>query len=199
MFVPGAPISPYVLTASGAGQSFIGSSQATHSQTGSYYASGYMHPRHSSYFDPQFHPNPLSAASPPAPYPPATVNYPSHLGNIGKTHPVGAAAQSGFSYSYPRGMHQATANMGLPSGGGTITPQQMIGVQCPELQSSTQANAAASWRYTNPSAAGFPGHFMDAFGGGMPSAASGSQFAIPNQLYYQHGYHPYLMPMMRND
>ncbi|EJW83774.1 hypothetical protein WUBG_05317 [Wuchereria bancrofti] len=91
--------------------------------------------------------------------------------------------------------------MALSSGSGTIgpvTPQQMIGVQCSELQNTSQANAAASWRYPAPPAA-FSGHFMDAFGGGMPSAASGSQFALPNQLYYQHGYHPYLMPMMRND
>lgn len=42
--------------------------------------------------------------------------------------------------------------MALPSGSGAIgpvTPQHMIGVQCPELQNSTQANAAASWRYIN--------------------------------------------------
>ncbi|EFO21568.1 hypothetical protein LOAG_06919 [Loa loa] len=201
MFMPPTPLPPYVLAAPSAGQSFMGPSQVTHSQTGSYYGGGYANSRHSAYFDSQFHPSALSAATASATYPASSVSYPSHLGGIGKTYPMGAAVQSGFSYSYPRGMHQAGANVGLSSGSGTIgpvTPQQMISVQCPELQSNGQANAAASWRYPTPSAA-FSGHFMDAFGGGMPSAASGSQFALPNQLYYQHGYHPYLMPMMRND
>lgn len=44
---------------------------------------------------------------------------------------------------------QAGTNMGLSSSSGVIgpvTPQQMIGVQCPELQNTSQANAAASWR-----------------------------------------------------
>ncbi|CAG9532301.1 unnamed protein product [Cercopithifilaria johnstoni] len=201
MFMPPAPLPPYVIAASSAGQSFMGPSQVTHSQTGSYYAGGYANSRHSAYFDSQFHPNALSTATASATYPASSVSYPSHLGGIGKTYPMGAAVQSGFSYSYPRGMHQTGANMGLSSGSGTIgpaTPQQMIGVQCPELPNTGQANAAASWRYPAPPAA-FSGHFMDAFGGGMPSAAGGTQFALPNQLYYQHGYHPYLMPMMRND
>ncbi|OZC10549.1 MOZ/SAS family protein [Onchocerca flexuosa] len=200
MFMPPTPLPPYVIAAPSAGQSFMGHSQVAHSQTGSYYAGGYANSRHSAYFDSQFHPNALSATAS-ATYPASSVSYPSHLGGIGKTYPMGAAVQSGFSYSYPRGMHQAGANMGLSSGSGTlgpVTPQQMIGVQCPELQNTSQANAAASWRYPTPPAA-FSGHFMDAFGGGMPSAASSSQFALPNQLYYQHGYHPYLMPMMRND
>uniref|UniRef100_A0A915PPA8 histone acetyltransferase n=1 Tax=Setaria digitata TaxID=48799 RepID=A0A915PPA8_9BILA len=201
MFMPPTPLPPYVIAAPSAGQSFMGPSQVTHSQTGSYYAGSYANSRHPTYFDSQFHSNALSTAAASATYPASSVSYPSHLGSIGKTHPMGAAVQSGFSYSYPRGMHQAGANMGLTGGGGTIgpvTPQHMIGVQCPDLQNTTQANAAASWRYPTPPAP-FSGHFMDAFGGGMPSAASGSQFALPNQLYYQHGYHPYLMPMMRND
>ncbi|VDK84519.1 unnamed protein product [Litomosoides sigmodontis] len=201
MFMPPAPLPPYVMAAQSAGQSFMGHSQVTHSQTGSYYAGGYANSRHSAYFDSQFHQNALSTATASATYPASSVSYPSHLGGIGKTYPMGAAVQSGFSYSYPRGMHQAGANMGLSSGSGTIgpvTPQQMIGVQCPELQNSSQTSAAASWRYPTPPAA-FSGHFMDAFGGGMPSAAGGTQFALPNQLYYQHGYHPYLMPVMRND
>ncbi|KAM3725189.1 Histone acetyltransferase KAT6B [Dirofilaria immitis] len=200
MFMPPTPLPPYVIAAPSAGQSFMGPSQVAHSQTGSYYAGGYANSRHSAYFDSQFHPNALSATAS-ATYPASSVSYPSHLGGIGKTYPMGAAVQSGFSYSYPRGMHQASANMGLSSGSGTlgpVTPQHMIGVQCPELQNTSQANAAASWRYPTPPTP-FSGHFMDAFGGGMPSAASSSQFALPNQLYYQHGYHPYLMPMMRND
>uniref|UniRef100_A0AAF5PIZ0 histone acetyltransferase n=1 Tax=Wuchereria bancrofti TaxID=6293 RepID=A0AAF5PIZ0_WUCBA len=201
MFMPPTPLPPYVIAAPSAGQSFMGPSQVTHPQSGSYYAGSYANSRHSAYFDPQFHPSALSTAAASATYPASSVSYPSHLGGIGKTYPMGAGVQSGFSYSYPRGMHQAGANMALSSGSGTIgpvTPQQMIGVQCSELQNTSQANAAASWRYPAPPAA-FSGHFMDAFGGGMPSAASGSQFALPNQLYYQHGYHPYLMPMMRND
>ncbi|VIO87826.1 MOZ/SAS family protein [Brugia malayi] len=201
MFIPPTPLSPYVIAAPSAGQSFMGPSQVTHPQTGSYYTGSYANSRHSAYFDPQFHPSALSTAAASATYPASSVSYPSHLGGIGKTYPMGATVQSGFSYSYPRGMHQAGANMALSSGSGTIgpvTPQQMIGVQCSELQNTSQANTAASWRYPAPPAA-FSGHFMDAFGGGMPSAATGSQFALPNQLYYQPGYHPYLMPMMRND
>ncbi|VDM95340.1 unnamed protein product [Thelazia callipaeda] len=202
MFMPPTPLPPYVLAAPNAGQSFMGSSQVTHSQTGPYYASNYASPRHHAYFDPQFHSNALSTAAASAAYPSSAVNYPSHLSGISKAHPIGAAAvQSGFPYSYPRGMHQGSANGGLSNSAGAIgpvTPHQMIGVQCSELQSSAQAGAAASWRYPTPSAA-FSGNFIDAFGGGMPPTASGSQFSLPNQLYYQHGYHPYLMPMMRND
>lgn len=109
-----------------------------------------------------------------------------------------------------------------------LTSQQMIGVQCPELPNGSSANASTSWRfvlsreqlswiqqlfvlpntigwsyskffcrYANGSA-GFPNSFMDAFSSGMPPAPSGSQFSLSNQLYYQQ-YHPYLMPMMRND
>lgn len=73
---------------------------------GSYYAAGYANSRHSAYFDSQFHPNALSTATASAAYPASSVSYPSHLGGIGKTYPMGAAVQSGFSYSYPRGMHQ---------------------------------------------------------------------------------------------
>lgn len=77
-----------------------------HYFAGSYYAGGYANSRHTAYFDSQFHPNALSTATASATYPASSVNYPSHLGGIGKTYPMGAAVQSGFSYSYPRGMHQ---------------------------------------------------------------------------------------------
>ncbi|VDO18016.1 unnamed protein product, partial [Brugia timori] len=63
MFIPPTPLSPYVIAAPSAGQSFMGPSQVTHPQTGSYYTGSYANSRHSAYFDPQFHPSALSTAA----------------------------------------------------------------------------------------------------------------------------------------